>query len=49
VLVFPRGDASLLSAFTVLPNVIEKTVRTVIVHWFADFILIAKGAILISH
>jgi carboxypeptidase D len=41
--VFPRGDASLPSAFTVLPNVIEKSVRTVIVHGLADFILIAEG------
>ncbi|KAJ6473225.1 alpha/beta-hydrolase [Mycena sanguinolenta] len=42
--VFPRGDASLPSSFTVLPNVIEKSVRSVIVHGLADFILIAEGA-----
>ncbi|KAF8121422.1 Alpha/Beta hydrolase protein [Boletus edulis] len=30
--VFPNGDQSLPPAFTVLPNVIEKNVRTVIVH-----------------
>ncbi|KAJ6579578.1 alpha/beta-hydrolase [Mycena vulgaris] len=44
VRVFPRGDASLPSALSVLPNVIEKSVRTVIVHGLADFILIAEGA-----
>ncbi|KAJ7165912.1 alpha/beta-hydrolase [Mycena filopes] len=42
--VFPRGDASLPSALSVLPNVIEKSVRTVITHGLADFILIAEGA-----
>ncbi|KAI0317692.1 Alpha/Beta hydrolase protein [Amylostereum chailletii] len=42
--VFPRGDASLPPAFTVLPNVIEKSNRTVIVHGLGDFILIAEGA-----
>ena len=41
--VFPNGDLSLPPAFTVLPNVIEKNVRTVIVHGLADFILIAEG------
>ncbi|KAJ7083109.1 alpha/beta-hydrolase [Mycena belliarum] len=44
VRVFPRGDASLPSSFTVLPNVIEKSARTVIAHGLADFILIAEGA-----
>ena len=39
---FPRGDGSLPS-FTVLPNVIEKSERTVVVHGLADFILIAEG------
>ncbi|KAF7301018.1 Carboxypeptidase [Mycena indigotica] len=43
VRVFPRGDASAPSAFTVLPNVIEKSVRSVINHGLADFILIADG------
>ncbi|KAF9460967.1 alpha/beta-hydrolase [Collybia nuda] len=42
--VFPHGDASLPSSFTVLPNVIEKSNRSVIVHGLADFILIAEGA-----
>lgn len=41
--VFPNGDGSLPPAFTVLPNVIEKNQRTVIVHGLADFILIAEG------
>jgi carboxypeptidase D len=41
--VFPDGDASLPPAFTVLPNVIEKSNRSVIVHGLADFILIADG------
>ncbi|OAX41714.1 alpha/beta-hydrolase [Rhizopogon vinicolor AM-OR11-026] len=41
--VFPDGDGSLPPAFTVLPNVIEKNQRTVIVHGLADFILIAEG------
>ena len=41
--VFPNGDQSLPPAFTVLPSVIEKNVRTVIVHGLADFILIAEG------
>ena len=42
--VFPNGDASLPPAFTVLPHVIEKSVRSVIVHGLADYILIAEGA-----
>ncbi|THU78094.1 alpha/beta-hydrolase [Dendrothele bispora CBS 962.96] len=41
--VFPRGDNSLPPSFTVLPNVIEKSNRSVIVHGLADFILIAEG------
>jgi carboxypeptidase D len=41
--VFPKGDASLPSAFTVLPNVIEKNKRTVIAHGRLDFLLIAEG------
>ncbi|TFK35086.1 alpha/beta-hydrolase [Crucibulum laeve] len=41
--VFPHGDASLPSALSVLPNVIQKSQRTVIVHGLADFILIAEG------
>jgi carboxypeptidase D len=41
--VFPRGDGSLPSALSVLPNVIEKNQRTVIAHGLGDFILIAEG------
>ncbi|CDO76356.1 hypothetical protein BN946_scf185011.g20 [Trametes cinnabarina] len=42
--VFVRGgDRSLPPAFTVLPNVIEKSERAVIVHGLADFVLIAEG------
>ena len=41
--VFPDGDASLPPSFTVLPNVIEKNKRTVVVHGLADFVLIAEG------
>ncbi|KAF9475826.1 alpha/beta-hydrolase [Pholiota conissans] len=41
--VFVRRDNSLPPAFTVLPSVIEKNQRTVIVHGLADFILIAEG------
>ncbi|KAG1840918.1 Alpha/Beta hydrolase protein [Suillus subalutaceus] len=41
--VFPNGDSSLSPALTVLPNVIEKSQRAVIVHGLADFILIANG------
>ncbi|KAK7023508.1 hypothetical protein VNI00_016726 [Paramarasmius palmivorus] len=47
VRVFPRGDASDPPAWTVLPNVIEKSQRSVIVHGLADFILIAEGAQLV--
>jgi carboxypeptidase D len=41
--VFPSGDASLPPAFTVLPNVIQKSSRTLIVHGVLDFLLIAEG------
>ncbi|KAI0751798.1 alpha/beta-hydrolase [Daedaleopsis nitida] len=42
--VFPHGgDASLPPAFTVLPDVIAKNKRTVIVHGLADYVLIAEG------
>jgi len=41
--VFPQDDASLPPAFTVLPNVIEKSQRSVIAHGLIDFILIAEG------
>ncbi|KIJ18066.1 hypothetical protein PAXINDRAFT_72120 [Paxillus involutus ATCC 200175] len=43
VIVFPDGDNSLPPAFTVLPNVIEKSVRSVIVHGMAGFNLIDEG------
>ncbi|KAF8160848.1 alpha/beta-hydrolase [Crassisporium funariophilum] len=36
-------DTSIPSTLSVLPNVIDKSVRTVIVHGLADFILIAEG------
>jgi carboxypeptidase D len=42
--VFPDGDTSLPPAFTVLPNVIEKSNRSVIIHGLGDYILIAEGA-----
>ncbi|CCM04962.1 uncharacterized protein FIBRA_07159 [Fibroporia radiculosa] len=41
--VFPDGDASLPPVFSVLPSVIERSERAVIVHGLADFILIAEG------
>jgi len=41
--VFPNGDASPPPAFSVLPNVIEKSERSLIVHGLGDFILIAEG------
>ncbi|KAJ7083108.1 hypothetical protein B0H15DRAFT_785198, partial [Mycena belliarum] len=44
VRVFPRGDASLPSALSVLSNIIEKSARTVIAHGLADSILIAEGS-----
>ncbi|KAG6920015.1 hypothetical protein DXG01_010083 [Tephrocybe rancida] len=37
------NDQSIPSTLSVLPNVIEKSVRTVIVHGLADFILVAEG------
>jgi len=40
--VFPHGDGSPPS-FTVLPNIIEKSERAVIVHGLADYILISEG------
>ncbi|KAF8628120.1 hypothetical protein AX15_004076 [Amanita polypyramis BW_CC] len=42
--VFPNGDASLPPAFTVLPGVIEKSQRSVIIHGLIDYVLIADGA-----
>lgn len=44
--VFLRNDdTSLPPALSVLPSVIEKNERTVIVHGLADFILIAEGCV----
>ncbi|KAF7800102.1 hypothetical protein EIP86_011346 [Pleurotus ostreatoroseus] len=40
---FPGRDQSVGSALSVLPNVIEKSVRSVIVHGLADFILLSEG------
>ena len=37
------GDESLPPAFTVLPNVIVRNVRTVVVHGLADFDLLSDG------
>lgn len=37
------NDQSVASTLSVLPNVIDKSVRTVIVHGLADFILVAEG------
>ena len=42
--VFPEGDGSLPPAFTVLPDVIAKSNRSVIIHGLADYVLIAEGA-----
>ena len=39
-------DESLPPAFTVLPSVIERNVRTVIVHGLADFDLLSDGFVL---
>lgn len=44
VFVDENGDTSLPPAFTVLPSVIEKSSRSVIMHGLADFVLIAEGA-----
>ena len=41
--VFPNGDASLPPVFTVLPSVIEKSKRAVIIHGLGDYVLIADG------
>ncbi|KAH9928842.1 Alpha/Beta hydrolase protein [Fomitopsis serialis] len=38
------GDTSLPSAFTVLPNIIQKSERSVIVQGLADYLLMADGA-----
>ena len=42
--VFPQDDSSFPSSLTVLPNVIEKSNRSVIAHGLADFVYIAEGA-----
>ncbi|PSS22696.1 hypothetical protein PHLCEN_2v2993 [Hermanssonia centrifuga] len=36
-------DQSVASMLSIFPNVIEKSVRTVVVHGLADFILVAEG------
>ena len=41
--VFPNGDASLPPVFTVLPGVIEKSNKSVIIHGLADYVLISDG------
>ena len=41
--VLTEDDPSVPSALSVLPNVIEKSERVVIVHGLADFILLAEG------
>ena len=45
--VFPTRDASLPPALTVLPDVIERSNRTVIIHGQGDYILIAEGTRLV--
>ena len=42
-------DESLPPAFTVLPSVIEKNIRTVIVHGLADYVLIAEGFVFVHN
>lgn len=39
----PHADTSTPTAFTVLPEVIEKSERVVIAHGMADFMLVAEG------
>lgn len=39
----PGRDQSVASMLSVMPNVIEKSIRTVVVHGLADFILVAEG------
>jgi len=41
--IFPNGDASPPSALTVLPSVIERSERSLIVQGLGDFRLIAEG------
>ncbi|KAK2467440.1 hypothetical protein APHAL10511_000675 [Amanita phalloides] len=42
--VFPKNDSSLPPVFTVLPSVIEKSKRSVIIHGLGDYVLISDGA-----
>lgn len=44
--VFPNGDASLPSAVTVLPGVIERTQNVIVSHGLLDMVLIANGTLL---
>ena len=39
-----NGDTSLPVSLSVLPNVIEKSVRTIVLHGGLDYVLIAEGA-----
>ncbi|KAF8895695.1 alpha/beta-hydrolase [Gymnopilus junonius] len=39
----PGSDTSIPSTLSILPNVIDKSIRTVIAHGLADFILVAEG------
>ena len=41
--VFPNGDASLPPTLTMLPDVIEHSIRSVIVHGLGDFRFVAEG------
>ena len=41
--VFPDEDSSMPPAFSVLPSVIERSERSVLMHGLLDFVLIAEG------
>jgi len=41
--VLPSGETSDPSSFSVLPQVIAKSARTVIMHGLADFVILADG------
>jgi carboxypeptidase D len=43
VSVFPTGDASVPPVFTVLPRVIEKSKRSILIHGRGDYEVIAEG------
>ncbi|KAA8911783.1 putative pheromone processing carboxypeptidase [Sphaerosporella brunnea] len=44
--VFPKGDGSLPSALSVLPDLIDKNERTLIGHGLLDYVLIKDGSLL---